>query len=77
MRSCLIKAASLVLFSLAPYALNGQGGAKAPSYGDSPSRWDIFAGYSYLGPHDTVTVLQPDRVTTESQSRNRHGDVHP
>jgi hypothetical protein len=68
MRSYLIKAVSLAVLSLAPYALSGQGASKAPSYGDSPSRWDIFAGYSYLGPHDTVTVLQPDRVTTEDVS---------
>ena len=33
--------------------------AKAPVYGDSPSRWDIFAGYSYLAPHGTVQVIQP------------------
>ena len=33
--------------------------AKAPVYGDSPSRWDIFAGYSYLAPHGTVQVEQP------------------
>jgi hypothetical protein len=68
MRSYLIKAVSLAVLSIAPYALSGQGASKAPSYGDSPSRWDIFAGYSYLGPHDTVTVLQPDRVTTEDVS---------
>ena len=65
MRSYLIKAVSVALFSLAPYALLGQGAAKGPSYGDSPSRWDIFAGYSYLGPHDTVTVLQPDGTTSD------------
>ena len=27
---------------------------------DSPSRWDFFAGYSYLAPKGTVDVLQPD-----------------
>ncbi len=31
---------------------------------DSPSRWDIFAGYSYLAPKGTVNALQPDGVTT-------------
>ena len=31
---------------------------------DSPSRWDIFAGYSYLAPKGTVDVLQKDGVTT-------------
>jgi hypothetical protein len=34
--------------------------AKAQMYNDSPSRWDIFAGYSYLAPHGTVQVIQPD-----------------
>jgi len=30
---------------------------------DSPSRWDIFAGYSYLAPKGTVNVLQPNGTT--------------
>ncbi len=30
-----------------------------------PSRWDIFAGYSYLAPHGTVSVLQPDGTTQD------------
>jgi len=33
--------------------------AKAPA-NDGASRWDIFAGYSYLAPHGTVNVPQPD-----------------
>ena len=37
--------------------------AKSAPSADSPSRWDIFAGYSYLAPKGTVEVLQPDRVT--------------
>jgi hypothetical protein len=68
MKGTVSRVLALAVLSLAPYALSGQGASKAPSYGDSPSRWDIFAGYSYLGPHDTVTVLQPDRVTTEDVS---------
>jgi hypothetical protein len=36
--------------------------AATPS-ADSPSRWDIFAGYSYLAPKGTVNVLQTDGVT--------------
>jgi hypothetical protein len=36
--------------------------------GDSPSRWDIFAGYSYLAPKGTVNVLQPDGVTVLPQT---------
>jgi len=31
---------------------------------DSASRWDIFAGYSYLAPKGSVQVLQSDGVTT-------------
>ncbi len=30
-----------------------------------PSRWDIFAGYSYLAPHGTVSVLQPNGQTED------------
>ena len=37
--------------------------AKPSSSADSPSRWDIFAGYSYLAPKGTVQVLQADGVT--------------
>jgi hypothetical protein len=35
---------------------------------DSPSRWDFFAGYSYLAPKGTVNVLQSDGVTTLPQT---------
>jgi len=34
--------------------------AKAGPSADSPSRWDIFAGYSYLAPKGTVEVPQAD-----------------
>ena len=40
-----------------PLAMVGQDNskpAKAPAQ-NSPSKWDIFAGYSYLAPHGTVT----------------------
>src|SRR6266567_599532 len=33
--------------------------AKPTLSADSPSRWDIFAGYSYLAPKATVQVRQP------------------
>jgi hypothetical protein len=49
-----------ILASL-PIALGAQDAAKtAPKAdaGDSPSRWDIFAGYSYLAPKGTVEVPQ-------------------
>jgi len=36
---------------------------KVPVDTSNASRWDIFIGYSYLAPHGTVNVLQPDRVT--------------
>jgi hypothetical protein len=39
--------------------------AAKPPAEDSPSRWDIFAGYSYLAPHGTVQVLQPDGATID------------
>jgi hypothetical protein len=43
---------------LLPVAMIGQDNpkpaAKAPA-SDSPSKWDIFGGYSYLAPHGTVT----------------------
>ena len=37
--------------------------AAKPPADDSPSRIDIFAGYSYLAPHGTVQVLLPNGVT--------------
>lgn len=53
---------SLALASLAflPVALVAQAkpAAKGPS-NDQPSRWDIFAGYSYLAPKGTVTTTTP------------------
>ncbi len=47
--------AGLILAAV-PAALSGQSTAKqngSYSYADSPSRWDFFAGYSYLSPHGT------------------------
>src|ERR1700676_4470785 len=41
---------------------------KATPSADSPSRWDIFAGYSYLAPKGTVDVLQQDGVTVLPES---------
>jgi hypothetical protein len=54
---------ALACTALAPAMLSAQGGAKpAPKTdpSDYASRWDIFAGYSYLAPHGTVQVPQPD-----------------
>ncbi len=51
----------LVSASLVPLALGAQAApsAKGPT-NDSPSRWDIFAGYSYLAPKGTVQVPYPN-----------------
>jgi hypothetical protein len=53
-----------------PVAVTAQDSAKPAaktSPSDSPSRWDIFAGYSYLAPKDTIDVLQSDGVTVLPQ----------
>ena len=55
------------LLAAAPVLMSAQASSKpattAASYADSPSRWDIFMGYSYLGPHGDVNVLQPNGTT--------------
>jgi outer membrane protein OmpA-like peptidoglycan-associated protein len=57
-----LKSVNLVLvlaFAVSmPIALAAQDSAKPAakaSADDSPSRWDIFAGYSYLSPHGTIS----------------------
>jgi hypothetical protein len=59
---------ALAALAAVPVALTAQNTPSAPkpavSYGDAPSRGDVFLGYSYLAPHDTVETLQPDGVTT-------------
>src|SRR3954454_10113802 len=75
MHSHLLKSWSRV-FALAvrasvPVAMAGQDAPKpAPraSQFDSPSRWDFFAGYSYLAPKGTVDVLPPAGVPTLPQT---------
>jgi len=62
---------ALALLASIPLGLVAQEAPKpAPkySYSDSPSRWDFFAGYSYLAPKGTVDVLQPDGVTVLPQT---------
>ncbi|HEY1987500.1 MAG TPA: outer membrane beta-barrel protein [Terracidiphilus sp.] len=51
------------VLSIAVAAQDAPKPAPKASQADSPSRWDIFAGYSYLAPKDTVEVLQSDGVT--------------
>jgi hypothetical protein len=53
--------------SLLPVALAAQAAPSARGVtNDSPSRWDIFAGYSYLAPNGTVddqyNNARPDRA---------------
>jgi outer membrane protein OmpA-like peptidoglycan-associated protein len=67
MLSRVLKSVSLLLalggVVTMPLALCAQDAAKpAPkaAASDSPSRWDIFAGYSYLAPKGTVQVPQPN-----------------
>jgi hypothetical protein len=51
---------ALGLVAMVPVALTAQAPttAKTPA-SDSPSKWDIFAGYSYLAPKGTVTTTNP------------------
>src|SRR5450631_3435230 len=58
-----LKSVSRVLFlalvALIPVALSAQTTATSngkAAWTDSPSRWDIFAGYSYLAPRGTVVT---------------------
>ncbi len=61
----LLKFASRLLFvalltaTPAVMAAQASAGAKGNSSGEYASRWDIFAGYSYLAPKGTVNVPQP------------------
>jgi hypothetical protein len=59
--------AVLAALSAVPVALTAQSSPSAPkpavTYGDAPSRGDIFVGYSYLAPHDTVESLQRNGTT--------------
>jgi len=49
------RALALVLVGLTPIALSAQSSGKSSS-GANPSKWDIFAGYSYLAPRGKVTT---------------------
>src|SRR6266702_2188302 len=75
MHSDLLKSVSRVLAltmaAMIPVAVVAQDSPKPTpkvSAADSPSRWDIFAGYSYLSPKGTVNVLQPDGITVLPQT---------
>ena len=53
---------SIAVLVSAPIALSAQAApsAKGNSSDQYASRWDIFAGYSYLAPKGTVNVPQPN-----------------
>jgi hypothetical protein len=62
---------ALAMLAAMPIALVAQDAPKPAATafpGESPSRWDIFAGYSYLAPKGTVNVLQSDGVTVLPQT---------
>ncbi len=62
----------LALVALVPVALVAQSAPTAPktaSY-DYASRWDIFAGYSYLAPKGSVTNSDPSLVAPVTANYN-------
>ncbi len=51
------RALALAFVALVPVALSAQASNRVKSVSsDYPSRWDIFAGYSYLAPQGSVTT---------------------
>jgi hypothetical protein len=62
-----------------PLALSAQDAAKPAAKtaaSDSPSKWDIFAGYSYLAPHATVDSTLPNgTVEPIAFKAEEHGSV--
>jgi hypothetical protein len=58
-------AIALAFVAFLPLALAAQDSAKPPTPAtadDSPSKWDIFAGYSYLAPHGTTDGLTAQSI---------------
>jgi len=47
---------AVALLALTPIALSAQAGGGKSSSGENASKWDIFAGYSYLAPKGSVTT---------------------
>jgi len=56
----LVTLVALPVVVMAQSARSGTGGGGNPS----PSRWDIFLGYSYLSPTGTVNTVQPNPAQT-------------
>jgi hypothetical protein len=61
---CFKRSIALAILALLPVALAAQASAAKGSASDSPSRFDIFAGYSYLAPKGTVHVPTSATTTT-------------
>ncbi len=58
------RALIMALAAMIPVALAAQASpAVKKATSDSPSKWDIFVGYSYLSPHGTVNTPQADGTT--------------
>ena len=55
-------ALALSFAALMPLALAAQDTAKPATADDSPSKWDVFAGYSYLAPHGTTNGLTAQSI---------------
>ncbi|MGA3332607.1 MAG: hypothetical protein ABSC62_00440 [Terracidiphilus sp.] len=56
-----VRILALVSVGLLPAILSAQAAPSAKrASNDSPSKWDIFAGYSYLAPKGTVTTTDPN-----------------
>ena len=69
---------ALALLASIPAALVAQEAPKpAPksSYSDSPSRWDIFAGYSYLAPKGTIDVTQKNGTVLPQSFKSMEGGM--
>jgi outer membrane protein OmpA-like peptidoglycan-associated protein len=62
-----VLAGSIVV--LAAVTMSGQTSSQPPSAPNpqdpSPSRWDVFMGYSYVAPHGTVSTPMPSGTPTD------------
>jgi len=69
---------ALAFVALMPVALAAQDSAKAATKApaaDSPSKWDIFAGYSYLAPHGTITPTDGSPIQYHAVNYGAIGSV--
>lgn len=58
---------ALAFVALVPASMVAQDAAKSKAAAsDSPSKWDIFGGYSYLAPHGSVETSVGDGVVVDA-----------